>query len=158
MHNVTPLQCPTEEFHRPEAPLVPPTYPSISLPQLPAASDLSSAFPAPPFPECSRAGIIQDVALLDLLFTWSNVHCNFFSDLTHLLLLLHMIAFMGAPWSVHPVTHGRIAQLLPNFGKYAQGCRKHACAGFCVDVFSIRLGEYQGAWLQDRVVRACLAS
>ena len=33
---------------------------------------------------------------------------------------------------------------------------KHLCAGFCVAMFSVPLGKYQGIWLLDHVVRICL--
>ena len=47
--------------------------------------------------------------------------------------------------------------LFLSFGNYEQSCCKHPCVGFCVDMFSNPLGEYQSVQLLDPMVKSLLS-
>jgi hypothetical protein len=46
--------------------------------------------------------------------------------------------------------------LFPNFSNYKQSHYTHSYTGFCVDMFSTQLGEYQRTQLLDLKVKSML--
>ena len=102
-------------------------------------------------------GIIQYAVFLDWLLSLNNMHLRFihvFSWLDSLFLFgLNNISLSSIPQFIYPFTTWRTSWLLPSFGNHEESCYKYPCTGFCVDMFSLPLGEYQGTQLMNHMVR-----